>query len=454
MPVCFAKQDSVPDWVSTAAAQKLPDYPADTNAVVLLDDTTYTVAPNGQATEHYRHVVKILRPQGRDGAIVAVPFDQDTKILSLQYALKDNEIVQYGYPGQGNFFEDDKVRVARAPGRDPGGIVAYEYEQRIRPMLTEKTWFFQGDLPSLSQTFMAVTDRDRNVFLQSYFNLSQLDDDLAIVNVGGQEKFFDPGSRFSAYGHLAWKHTRAAGLRQTDGGTAFANAPGEPYTASRVQRGADLTLDSQGVATGTVRMVYTGAPALRWRQRSLTGDATCLDHDLRTSVEELLPAGMDVKVTSIEKLTDYEEPLHVNLTVKGAIGSSTGKRLLIPGNLFEVNSKPSFPHEKREIPVYFDYPFDHQDAVRVSFPSSLTVESLPANDQVQFQKFAVYTMKTTSAPASVTVYRNYSLGEILYFAKEYPELRNFYSKMETKDQESIVLTSVPSDKSKASSAAD
>lgn len=162
-PLCFAKQDSVPDWVRDAAAQKLPSYPAETDAVVLLDDTTYTVAANGQATEHYRRVVKILRPQGRDDAMVVVPFDKDTKILSLhvwsigpdghQYAMKDNEIVQYGYPGQGNFFEDDKVEVANAPGRDPGGIVAYEYEQRIRPFLTEKTWFFQSDLPSLSQTF-------------------------------------------------------------------------------------------------------------------------------------------------------------------------------------------------------------------------------------------------------------------------------------------------------------
>ncbi|HZY63084.1 MAG TPA: DUF3857 and transglutaminase domain-containing protein [Edaphobacter sp.] len=162
-PVCFAKQASVPDWVRTAAAQKLPAYPAETDAVILLDDTTYSVAPDGRATEHRRRVVKILRPQGRDDALVVVPFDSDTKINSLhiwsigpdghEYELKDNEIVEYGYPGQGNFFEDDKVKVARAPGRDPGGVVAYEYDQRVRPMLTEETWFFQSDLPSLNQTF-------------------------------------------------------------------------------------------------------------------------------------------------------------------------------------------------------------------------------------------------------------------------------------------------------------
>src|ERR1700722_1383746 len=111
----WAAKDSVPDWVRAAEAQPIPAYSPRTNAVVLLEDTTYTVAPNGQATEHYRRVVKILRPQGRDEGLVAVPFDKDTKILSLhvwsigpdghEYALKDNEIVEYGYPGQGNLYE-------------------------------------------------------------------------------------------------------------------------------------------------------------------------------------------------------------------------------------------------------------------------------------------------------------------------------------------------------------
>ena len=134
VPAFAFKSDTVPDWVRTAAQQKLPDYPPETNAVVLLEDTTYTVAPDGSAIEHVRRVVKILRPQGREEGIVGVAFDKDSKILSMhvwsigpdghEYAVKDNEMVEYGYPGQGNFFEDDKVKAANAPGRDPGGIVA------------------------------------------------------------------------------------------------------------------------------------------------------------------------------------------------------------------------------------------------------------------------------------------------------------------------------------------
>ena len=162
-PAFAFKSDSVPDWVRTAAQQKLPAYPPETNAVVLLDETTYTVAPDGSAVEHYRYVVKILRPQGREEGIVGVPFDKDSKILSMhvwsigpdghEYAVKDNEMVELGYPGQGNFFDDLKVRIAKAPGRDPGGVVAYEYEQRSHPYLTEKTWFFQSELPHLNQSF-------------------------------------------------------------------------------------------------------------------------------------------------------------------------------------------------------------------------------------------------------------------------------------------------------------
>src|SRR6185437_10151135 len=142
----------------------------------------------------------------------------------------------------------------------------------------------------------AVTNRDRNVFLSSYLSLGQLDDDLAIVNVDGKEEYFDPGSRFCPYGHLAWKHSFAEGLRQADDGTEVAKAPGEPYTASRIQRVGDLKMDEHGVASGKVSITYLGAYALYWRQLSLKGDATSLEHDLRTSVEELLPAGMDVKV--------------------------------------------------------------------------------------------------------------------------------------------------------------
>ena len=161
-PAVWAK-DSVPDWVKTAAAQSLPSYPAKTPAVVLLDETTYTVATDGRAVERVRRVVKILRPQGRREGTIHVWFDGDTKILSMnvwsigpdghEYQMKNNEFTDMTPDQAGIAFADDRFRVAKAPGADPGGVIAYEYEQRRRPMTTEKTWFFQEEIPHLSQSF-------------------------------------------------------------------------------------------------------------------------------------------------------------------------------------------------------------------------------------------------------------------------------------------------------------
>jgi hypothetical protein len=154
----------VPDWVKTAAQQKLPEFHGNPKAVVLLEETTYTVDAKGQAVEHVRRVVKILRPQGRDYGYPAVTYDKDSKVLSMHvwsidaaghdYTVKDNEILDVGQPGEGGeLYSDERAKVADPPGRDPGGIIAYEYEKRERPYLAETNWEFQDGLPRMQQSF-------------------------------------------------------------------------------------------------------------------------------------------------------------------------------------------------------------------------------------------------------------------------------------------------------------
>ena len=162
--IAWASSNSVPDWVKTAAQQPLPVLPETARAVVLLDDETYTIDAKGQAIIHEREVIKILRPQGRRFGTPTVWYDKDEKILSLhawsidpaghEYAVKDSEMHEGSPPGEGGeLFEDVKYRTADPPGRDPGGIIAFEYEERARPYLAETDWWFQGELPIVNQSF-------------------------------------------------------------------------------------------------------------------------------------------------------------------------------------------------------------------------------------------------------------------------------------------------------------
>jgi hypothetical protein len=198
-------------------------------------------------------------------------------------------------------------------------------------------------------------------------------------------------------------------------------------------------MDEHGVVTGKVDLTYVGAPALRWRQIALRQDNAALEDRMLRTVEAMLPGGLEVKVASIDKLTDYDKPLAASFTVKGPIGSATGKRLLLPGDIFESRATPTFSHDKREVAVYFEYPYVAKDAVRVNFPATFSVESLPADDSMTYERSVQYVLKTELAPPNVTFRREFDLAGIIYPPEEYKDLRSFYGKFETKDQENVVL---------------
>ncbi len=287
---------------------------------------------------------------------------------------------------------------------------------------------------------MGVADRSERIFLSSYLSLRQLDDDIAIVPVDGKDMFFDPGSRLCTFGQLAWKHALTSGLRETDDGVKLAGTPGVPFTQSHTQRVADLTLNDEGVATGMVTVTYIGAPALRWRQEALRGDDTSLNADLRQSMERKLPGGMEVRVVDVANLNDSDKPLVVKYEVKGAVGNATGKRLLLPGALFESNAKPEFTAVGRETTVDMKYPELVQDAVRFKMPDSLVVESAPAADTYKIGNAAAYAFSSKQAVHAITLYRDVTIAKTFISPADYPELRTFYGKLDGKQQETLVLT--------------
>jgi Transglutaminase-like superfamily len=288
---------------------------------------------------------------------------------------------------------------------------------------------------------MTVPDRGEHIFMPRYRSLNQLTDKIAIVSLGGKEQFFDPGERYCAYGHLAWQHTLDQGLRQTDdGGTSITQeTPGEAYKDSKTQRAADLTMDKDGSVSGPLTVIFSGNAALAWRQRSLRTDDAGIRNNLKDAVQRMLPVGLDVQLVTIEKLTDYESPLTVRLTMKGNLGHATGKSIVLPADPFESTAIATFPREKREQPVYFHYGSSLVSVMRVKFPAGVTVESIPAADKGQYLTSAVYSITSESTPSSVTIRHTFDITDVIFPVKEYSDLRAFYSKMEQKSHETVVL---------------
>jgi hypothetical protein len=286
---------------------------------------------------------------------------------------------------------------------------------------------------------MVVTNRDGAIFNPNLLSMGQLDDDIAIVNVDGKEKFFDPGERYCAYGQLHWKHTMANGIRQTDGGTDFATTTSDPYVDSKTIRIAELTMSEDGQVKGTVKVGYTGVPALSWRQRALKADQAQVEHDIEEDLRSQLPGGLNVKLESVKYLDDFSKQLVVICNVEGQLATTTSKRMFVPVEIFQVNEKPKFSQAKRTAPIYFHYPYQEVDQVSITLPNSISIESLPKMEMFPMQKMAQLNEGATLKGNTLTEIRDFQLGTVIFKPEEYDDLHSFYSKANHKDQEQAVL---------------
>lgn len=290
---------------------------------------------------------------------------------------------------------------------------------------------------------MRVINRDRGLFIQSYMDWDQLDDDIAIVSVNGKEMFFDPGERYCEFGTLHWKHAFTGGVRQVDGGTAVAVSAGLGYKDSQMLRIAELKLGNDGKLQGVIRMTFNGNDALFWRQRILGSDEEQAKKEFEEELQKDMPVGVVVKMNHFIGVADYNNQLMAIVDVSGSMGTATGKRVFLPGTFFEGNAKPRFVHEKRENPVDLHFPYMVRDTVTLTLPAGFSVESVPKDVELPLPGFADYVSKYQGTPTVYAYSRLMAVANILYTTKEYPQIKDFYAKTNAQDQQQAVLHVAP-----------
>ncbi len=146
-----------------AAQDKLPEYPAETVAVVLVDEQYTTVKDNGEIETRYRRAYKLLRQEGRDSyGGVGVDFDNETKLTYLKawtitssgaaIEVKEKEATEVSLVSF-EIYSDKKMKYLKFPEANPGSIVGYEYVQKHRPFVFEDEWWFQSRIPTRRARF-------------------------------------------------------------------------------------------------------------------------------------------------------------------------------------------------------------------------------------------------------------------------------------------------------------
>lgn len=157
---------ATPDWMRQAAASTLPTYSAETNAVVLLDEANVRILGPSEYVEHYRRVVKILRPEGRDEADLVVYLEGNEKLHSIhcwsldrsgrEFELRDKDFSEGGVFFGFDLYNDVRKRTGTCPAADPGSVVAFEYDVQRHSWVNEFEWGFQESIP-IHESHVALT---------------------------------------------------------------------------------------------------------------------------------------------------------------------------------------------------------------------------------------------------------------------------------------------------------
>ncbi|WP_420237726.1 hypothetical protein ACOBR2_19370 [Telmatobacter bradus] len=287
-----------------------------------------------------------------------------------------------------------------------------------------------------------VVNRDKGEFDPSYMYMDQLNDMLVQVDLGGKLYTLDPGEKMCPFGIVNWRHAGVRGLGQDDKKAGLAELPHLSYRDNSASRTAVLTLDEQGgIQSGVVQFSYTGQVALEWRQKALENDPEEMKKLFDHALEDQLPEGVEAHLDNFQGMENPDVSLVAYIKVSGRIGAATSKRLVLPGQFFDVRGhRPFVSQEKRQTPVDMHYARKTTDQVTYKFPADYTVEGAPADDNIKWENHAVYMVKTARQAGNITVARVLMQAFDQAKPEEYQELRGFYQKVATADQQQIVLT--------------
>lgn len=284
-----------------------------------------------------------------------------------------------------------------------------------------------------------VATRDETFFWKELLTGSQFDVEVASVMIDGKEHFFDPGTPAAPFGMLPWDASGVPTLRlQKKDDAVWTKTPEERKEAAQIIRRASLRLD-EGILKGTVRVEFTGQQALVRRMSWLHDDDAARRKAFEDEVKTWLPEGAKVTIKSLDGTTVADAPITGVMDVElPGLESAAGSRTLLRLSVFESRSKNPFAPEKRKHSMYFEYNNSVIDEVDLELPAGYSVESLPRSTRDDLRALT-FDSKWTRDETSVKYKRQLDTDTLLVGVENYKLVRSFFSKIQSADEENLVL---------------
>jgi len=309
-----------------------------------------------------------------------------------------------------------------------------------RSWMVTRTFVAMARAAGFEADVIEISERDDHFFDRNLLSGWQFDGEIARVHVGNRDLVLDPGTPLCPIGLLRWFKMGVTGLAPSKSSATFLQIPVSRPEAARIHRQVNLELSPDGSGKGTIDLTYFGHEALELRLQYKDLDEVARKKAFEDRVKNRLPAGSTVKLETLAGWDKAEESLRARYSFESPqVGTHTGKRWIVPANLYEAGTTHPFESATRTHPVYFDYPSQSADEVVLTPPAGYTVESVPSvkHSSAPFGEYHVQVDKLEGN--KLHTYRRFQLNEIFFLPETYPMLRNLYNEMRSGDGLQVVL---------------
>ncbi|HEV2490702.1 MAG TPA: DUF3857 domain-containing protein, partial [Candidatus Acidoferrales bacterium] len=290
-------------------------------------------------------------------------------------------------------------------------------------------WLFLGLARAADFTAneLYVVPRSQGIFHEGLEDARQLSADVVQLQLGTHEVYLDPASKYYPYGVLPWSETDARGLLVNKEGGGFVTVPTPQSEDSTSARHVSLQLATDGSATGTLVVNYTGmwASAIRYDERN--EDDTGRRKDMADEIKAWLPADSKFEITKTSTWDASSEPLQIEGTLAlPSYATSAGTKILVPITPFIAPEPRAFQSAMRTNSIYFRYPYQQHDEIELKLPAGYQVESLPSPTQISSGAIQ-YSISMTKQPSELGIQRALDEKGIVYDVKFYGTIRQIFN---------------------------
>ncbi len=284
-----------------------------------------------------------------------------------------------------------------------------------------------------------VAPRDERFFSNKIPDADQMSTEIALVTVGGQPLYLDPGTPGAPFGHVSWEKTSTPGIRMSKkAGPSWITVPGGTPGQTVARRNADLRLNGDTLE-GTVSVVWSGQEALTRRLRGLNDDEAARKKALEDEVKGWFPDGATATLKEVVGHKSFDDTMKATFDVAlpNAV-SRAGSRVVVPISIFAAKAKNPFAPTTRTHSIVFPYARGEEDEVKLTLPDGLAPSALPAPVTANAGS-VTYRNETKLDGRQIVFTRSMVLDTLFVDAKYYGALRKFFSAMSTADTRPLVL---------------